>query len=149
VTAQDETTYVTVEIAGQTFGVAIGRVREVFAPERLTRVPLAPREVSGVLNLRGRIVTAVDMRERLGLPAAAGGRSMAIGIDHKSEAFALLVDGVGDVMALPDAQREAVPATLDPRWSGLAIGVHRLDGRLMLILDVDRALEPPAEAVAA
>lgn len=133
--------YVTVEIADQTFGIPIARVREVFQPERMTRVPLASAEVAGVLNLRGRIVTAIDMRLVLGLPPLAEGvRSMAIGVDHRQESFALLVDRPGDVLDLDEAEREPTPQTLDPRWRRLIAGVHRLDDRLLLVLDVDRIL---------
>lgn len=147
-TADDLTTYVTVEAAGQLFGVPIGRVREVFALEGLTRVPLAPPEVAGVLNLRGRIVTAIDMGVRLGLPRQAiNDGAMALGVDVQGEAFALIVDAVGDVLALSDA--EPTPATLDPRWAKIANGVHRLDGRLLVVLDIDRVLESGATAIAA
>ncbi|PZQ17116.1 MAG: chemotaxis protein CheW [Ancylobacter novellus] len=147
---QNRSAYVTVEIGEQVFGIAIGRVREVFAPERLTRIPLSPPEIAGVLNLRGRIVTAIDMRSQLGMPAAPEGlRSMAIGVDHRSEAFALLVDRPGDVVELDAAGREPPPSTLDPRWAGLVTGVHRLENRLLLILDVDRALATHSEDIAA
>lgn len=146
----DAVTYVTVEVAGQMFGIPIGRVREVFAVERLTHVPLAPAEVSGVLNLRGRIVTAIDVRLRLGLPRQpAHDRTMAVGIDYKGEAFALMVDGVGDVLALGESRREETPPTLEARWANVTTGVHRLDGRLLLVLDVDHVLEPASAALAA
>ena len=143
--------YVTVEIGDQTFGVEIGRVREVFAPGRLTRVPLSPPEVAGVLNLRGRIVTAIDMRSQLGMAAAPAGSpaAMALGVEHRGEAFALMVDRPGDVVELDLAGREATPATLHPRWAALVEGVHRLDDRLLLILDVDRALGFGARPIAA
>ena len=74
--------YVTAVIGGQLFGLPISRVQDVFMPERLTRVPLAAPEIAGVLNLRGRIVTAIDMRRRLGLPPREDGRPpMAVGIE--------------------------------------------------------------------
>ncbi len=80
------TEYVTAVIGGQLFGLPISRVQDVFIPERLTRVPLASGDVAGVLNLRGRIVTAVDMRSRLGLPKSDAGRPpMAIGVDLRGE----------------------------------------------------------------
>lgn len=148
--ANDRCSYVTVEIGDQIFGIAIGRVREVFSPERLTRIPLAPREIAGVLNLRGRIVTAIDMRSQLGMrPLADGQKSMAIGVDHRGEAFALMVDRPGDVVDLDAGVLEPPPATLDPRWASLVQGVFRLKDRLLLILDVDRALASSAEPVAA
>src|SRR4249920_2677100 len=91
--------YVTVVIDGQLFGLPISRVQDVFMPERLTRVPLASPEIAGVLNLRGRIVTAVDMRRRLGLPARSDGRPpLAVGIELRGESYGLLIDSVGEVM---------------------------------------------------
>ncbi|MFC7053599.1 chemotaxis protein CheW [Hansschlegelia quercus] len=142
--------FVTVEVAGETFGIAIERVREVFTPDRLTHVPLAPHEIAGVLNLRGRIVTAVDMRSRLGLPRRdEADKPMAIGIDHRQEAFALLVDRVGDVLDLPADGQEAPPTSLDPRWIHVAEGVYRLDSRLLLILNVERALDTQSALAAA
>src|SRR5437868_13987178 len=87
------TEYVTAMIGGQLFGLPIARVQDVFIPERLTRVPLASSDVAGVLNLRGRIVTAIDMRSRLGLPKRDTGRPpMAIGVDLRGESYGLLID---------------------------------------------------------
>lgn len=141
--------YVTVEIAGQHFGIAIERVREVFSPGRLTHVPLAPADVAGVLNLRGRIVIAIDARALLELPARApDAKPMAVGIDQKTEAFALLVDKIGDVVELSDGDREPTPGTLKPAWARVSEGVHRRGDRLLLILDVDRALAAPVSAAA-
>jgi purine-binding chemotaxis protein CheW len=137
-----ETEYVTATLDGQLFGLPIGRVLDVFAPDKLTRVPLAAPEIAGLLNLRGRIVTAIDMRLRLGLPARAAAQSrMAVGIEHRGEAYGLLFDQVGEVLRLPAAGADAAPANLDPSWARLAAGVHRLDDRLMVVLDIDRCLE--------
>jgi purine-binding chemotaxis protein CheW len=134
--------YVTAVIGGQLFGLPISRVQDVFMPERLTRVPLAASEIAGVLNLRGRIVTVIDMRARLGLPAACDGKPMmAVGVDQRGESYGLLIDQIGEVLRLPDAGREDNPVNLDPRIAKLAGGVHRLDGQLMVVLDVDRVLE--------
>src|SRR5437588_11985132 len=97
-TAEQLIEYVTVMIGGQLFGLRISRVQDVFMPDRLTRVPLAPPEIAGVLNLRGRIVTAVDLRRRLGMAPRAGGRpAMAVGIELKGESYGLLIDSVGEV----------------------------------------------------
>src|ERR1700732_3810589 len=86
------TEYVTVMLDGQLFGLPISRVQDVFMPDRLTRVPLAPPEIAGVLNLRGRIVTAVDLRLRLGMAPRSDGRPpMAVGIGLKGEAYGVLV----------------------------------------------------------
>lgn len=151
--ANDESTvteYVTATVGEQLFGLPIARVQDVFMPERLTRVPLASAEIAGLLNLRGRIVTAVDMRARLGLPKSGDARPpMAIGVDLRGESYGLLIDSVGEVMQLADAERESNPANLDPRLAKVTAGIHRLEGRLLVILDVDRVLEMPLDTMAA
>ena len=144
------TEYVTAMIGDQLFGLPIARVQDVFMPERLTRVPLAPNEIAGVLNLRGRIVTAIDMRARLGPPKAdTGGLPMAVGVDLRGESYGLLIDSIGEVMKLADDSREDNPVNLDPRMARMASGVHRLDGQLMVVLDVDRVLEITSDLLAA
>jgi purine-binding chemotaxis protein CheW len=144
------TEYVTAVIGGQLFGLPISRVQDVFMPERLTRVPLASADVEGVLNLRGRIVTAINMRSRLGLDKRCDARaSMAVGVDLRGESYGLLIDEIGEVMKLPDAGCEANPVNLDPRMAKMSGGVHRLDGRLMVVLDVDRVLDMSSDAAAA
>src|SRR3982750_4594154 len=142
--------YVTVMIGGQLFGLPISRVQDVFIPDRITRVPLSEPEIAGVLNLRGRIVTAVDMRRRLGLPPRSDDKPpMAVGIELKGESYGLLVDTVGEVMKLGEATLESNPVNLDGRLARVSAGVHRLDGQLMVILDVDSVLNASAEALAA
>jgi purine-binding chemotaxis protein CheW len=144
------TDYVTFTTAGQTFGLPIARVQEVFRPARITRVPLAAAHIAGVLNLRGRIVTALDMRSRLDLGAGEEGLApMAIGIESRGESFGLLVDGLGEVLRLSDADIEANPINLDRKLASVSAGVHRLDGQLLVVLDVDRVLDAGAEAAAA
>lgn len=142
--------YVTVVIGGQLFGLPIERVHDVFKPESITRVPLSRHEIAGVLNLRGRIVTAIDMRRRLHLSERADGeKAMAVGIEHKGESYGLLIDNVGEVLDLPSNGREPNPVNLDPRWAAISGGVHRLNGQLMVILDVDHVLGGMSEAIAA
>ena len=142
--------YVTAMIGGQLSGLPISRVQDVFMPERLTRVPLASIEVAGVLNLRGRIVTASNMRARLGLPKRDdGAQSMAVGVDLRGESYGLLIDSIGEVLKLPDDGCEVNPVNMDPRMAKMSAGVHRLDGHLMVVLDVDRILEMSSEAMAA
>ncbi|MGY4304602.1 purine-binding chemotaxis protein CheW [Bradyrhizobium sp. USDA 4369] len=143
--------FVTAVIGGQLFGLPISRVQDVFMPERVTRVPLSSAEIAGVLNLRGRIVTVIDMRARLGLARADDGKPpMAVGVDLRGESYGLLIDQIGEVLRLPEASREENPVNLDPRMAKFAGGVHRLDGQLMVILDVDRVLELlPKAAIAA
>src|ERR1700741_605050 len=121
--------YGTAVIGGQLFGLPLSRVQDVFMPERLTRVPLASVEIAGVLNLRGRIVTVIDMRARLGLPKASDGRPpMAVGVDLRGESYGLLIDQIGEVLRRPVEGKEENPVNLDPRMAKLAGGIHRLDG---------------------
>ena len=142
--------FVTVTICDHLFGLPISRVQDVFVPDRLTRVPLAPPDVAGILNLRGRIVTALEMRTRLDLGARQPGDPvMAIGIELRGESYGLLVDSVGEVMQLADSTCEPNPANLDPRLARVAAGIYRLEGQLMVVLDVDRLLDIKNSAAAA
>ena len=142
--------YVTATIGGQLFGLPISRVQDVFMPKRLTAVPLAAPEIAGLLNLRGRIVTVIDMRRRLDFEAPERGEGwMAVGIEHKGESYGLLIDGIGEVLKLPAASREDNPVNLDHRLARVSAGVHRLDGRLLVVLDVDRVLDVGTSAQAA
>ncbi len=144
------TEYVTFTTAGQMFGLPIERVQDVFKPTRMTRVPLARPEIAGVLNLRGRIVTAIHLSNRLDLPSRADGvPPMAIGIESGAESFGLLVDAVGEVLKLADGEREQNPINLDRKIARVSAGVFRLDGQLLVVLDVDRVLDLGAEAMAA
>lgn len=142
--------YVTATIGGQLFGMPIQRVQDVFMPERLTRVPLAPPEIAGVLNLRGRIVTLIDMRDRLGLQSrTADAPMMAVGVELAGESYGLLIDAIGEVLKLDDAGREANPINLDPRLARVSAGIHRLEGQLLMLLDVDRVLDIGTNSIAA
>lgn len=146
--ATDE--YITVMISDQLFGLPILQVQDVFMPETVTEVPLASNDVAGVLNLRGRIVTAIDMRKRLGLPPLdEGNTQMAVGIEHKGESYGLVIDKVGEVLKLSDKTFEPNPANLDPRWTSISAGVHRLDGALMVVFDVSKVLNLNEQSQAA
>jgi purine-binding chemotaxis protein CheW len=134
--------YVTAMIGSQLFGLPILRVQDVFIPERLTRVPLAPAEIAGVLNLRGRIVTLIDMRRCLGLEQRAhAGQRMAIGVESRGESYGLMIDSVGEVLRLDDAAREPNPVNLDPRLARVSAGIHRLQDQLLMVVDIDRVLD--------
>jgi purine-binding chemotaxis protein CheW len=134
--------YITAMIGDQLFGLPILRVQDVFMPERLTRVPLAPPDIAGVLNLRGRIVTLIDMRNRLGLPAREDAAPpMAIGVEMRGESYGLLIDSVGEVLKLDDSAREPNPINLDPRLARMSAGIFRLEGQLLMVVDIDRVLD--------
>jgi purine-binding chemotaxis protein CheW len=142
--------YVTALIGGQLFGLPILRVQDVFAPDRLTKVPLAPAEIAGVLNLRGRIVTLVDMRRRLGLEYSADqSQTMAIGVESRGESYGLLIDSIGEVLKLDDLACEPNPSNLDPRLASVSTGIYRLEGQLLMVLDVDRVLDIAVKRAAA
>ena len=146
--------FLTITIRGQLFGIPVLIVQDVLGAQRITKVPLAPAAIAGVLNLRGRIVTAVCLRRRLGRPVTfrqdrEGKQELvAVGIDHEGEAYALIVDAVGEVMRLDQSTFEPVPVHLDRGWAALATGVHRLEDRLLVVLDVDAILAIELDAAA-
>lgn len=139
--------YVTIRVGEQLLGLPIGRVQDVFIANRITIVPRAPDEIVGLLNLRGRIVTAICLRKRLGRPVTlkldGQGRTelTAIGIDHDGEAYALIVDAVGEVIRLDRSTFEPLPVHLDRVWAALATGIHRLADELLVVLDLDAVLD--------
>lgn len=140
---------VSVQIGGQTFGVPVLEVQDVIAQTTINRVPLAPPEIAGSLNLRGRIVTAIDMRRRLGLPPQAEGEtSVSVIVEQPSgELYALIVDDVGDVLWLSPSAHEPTPPTLSPAWRDLCDGLYRLEDDLMLVLRTQAVLTLNAPSV--
>jgi len=129
--------YVSFLIADQLLGVPVDIVQEVLNPQTIAPTPKARPEIAGLLNLRGQIVTAVDLRKRLRLPANPEGRpSMNVVLRHKGESYSLLVDEVGDVINVSNEQFEPPPATLDAHWKSLVSGVFRLEDRLFVVLNV-------------
>ena len=133
--------YVTVSVGGQLFGFPIERVQDVFMLHRMTCVPLAPDDIAGIINLRGRIVTAIDLRRRLGMLGGEREPSMAVGIECAGESYGLIIDAVGEVLKLGVETAEPVPVNLDDRLKRIASGVHRLETGLLVVLDVDRLLD--------
>lgn len=133
--------YVTMMIADQLFGIPVLQVQDVLGPQRITRIPLAPPEIAGSLNLRGRIVTAIDVRIRLGLKRREEqGKEMSIVVDHDGELYSLMVDAVGEVLSVSSSSFERSPATLDPRWREVSTGIYRLEDQLLIVLDVPHLL---------
>ncbi len=132
----------TLTVAGQPCGVPVLVVRDVLGSQSITPIPLAPPEIEGAMNLRGRIVTAVDLRRRLGLPPRPeGAKPMSIVVEHGGELYAMLADAVGEVVPLEGADRAPNPPTLDAVWREVSRGVHQRDGQLLILLDVERLLE--------
>ena len=128
-------------------GIEVLQVQEVIRPQAVTRVPLGPKAVRGLINLRGQIVTAIELRERLGLPPRAEGQeAMNVVVRTDEGAVSLLVDEIGDVIEVQDDQHERLPETLPPSVRTLILGVYKLPRQLMLVLDLDAVLGLEARA---
>lgn len=129
--------YCTFNLAGQTFGIDVLHVQEVIRPQRLTPVPLAPPVIRGLMNLRGQIVTVLDLRRRLDLPEREDDQNSLNVVVRTSEgAVSLLVDEVGDVIRVPAATVVPPPDTLSGKPAQLISGVHPLSNRLLMILEI-------------
>jgi len=134
--------FVTFIVADQMFGIPILNVQDILSPDRIAPVPLAPKEVKGSINLRGRIVTVIDVRVRLGMdPVEFDTDTMGVTVEHGPDLYTLLVDQIGDVVSLDHELFERNPATLDAEWREFCAGVYRLDGQLMVVLDIERLLD--------
>lgn len=137
----------TFHIGEYLFGVPVSVVQEVIRHQETTRVPLAPDAIGGLINLRGQVVTAVNLRHRLGLPAAEdGARPMNVVVRTGDGAVSLLVDRIGDVVEADQNSFEPPPETLDGPGRGLILGAYKLDSRLLLELDVEKAVDVSAAA---
>ena len=122
------------------FGVELKGVQEVIRSLEMTKVPLAPAVVSGLINLRGQIVTAVNLRRRLELgPAPAGALAMNVVVRSVDGAVSLLVDEIGDVVEVEESTFETPPETVRPSVRNLILGIHKLKGRLLHVLDIEKA----------
>ena len=140
--ATENIDFVTFTVSDQLFGVPVIAIHDVFTPRGLAPVPLASENIAGVLNLRGRIVTAIDARRILGLPSAENPEDcMAIGIDKDGESYGIIIDRVGEVLSLSSEQYEPSPVNLDSRWRDVSRGVYRLDDALLIVLDIDGLLQ--------
>lgn len=135
--------FVTIRLSGQLFGLPIDRVQDVFMPDNFTFVPLARNQIAGVLNLRGRILTAIDLSKVLNVPAVneTNAERPAVSVNHANESYGLLTDIVGEVVTLTDETAEPNPVNLDPEWARVSKGTYRLESELLVILDVDALIE--------
>ncbi len=134
--------FVTMRVGGQLFGISVLSVQDVLRKQRIAKIPLAPAVIAGSLNLRGRIVTVINMRRRLSLPPAEDDSSMMnVVVDYNNELFSLNVDSVGEVLSLPLEKFEKSPVNLSENWKEVAAGVFKLDKELLVILDVDNLIK--------
>ena len=140
-TVADARQYCTFSLEGHYFGIDVQAVQEVIRHQGMTRVPLAPAVVRGLINLRGQIVTAIDLRRRLELPDRPEGElPVNVVVQTDDGAVSLLVDEIGDVLEVPEEAFERPPETLRGTARELIRGAYKLDGRLLLILDTARAV---------
>ncbi len=136
--------YCTFFLDGRYFGVEVQQVQEVIRYQEMTRVPLASPVVSGLINLRGRIVTAIDLRRRLGLAdRPADQLPMNVVVRAGDDALSLLVDEIGDVIEVSDDKFEKPPETLRGIARTLVEGAYKLESQLMLVLNTREAVEIP------
>jgi len=137
--------YCTFQVEDLCFGIEVRQVQEVLRYLELTCVPLAPDVIEGLINLRGQIVTAVDMRRRLGLPKRIGGDApMNIVVRSEEGAVSLLVDEIGDVLDVTADTYEHVPENIPKEQREMIEGVYKLEGRLLLVLNTERVLQTQA-----
>ena len=143
----DTEAFVTFTVAGQLFGVPVIRVQDILTPDVIAPVPGGPRQVRGLINLRGRIVTVIDMRTHMSLPKSdTGACGMCVTVESRGDFDTLFVDTVGDVITLSKTLREGNPATLDAVWRDVADAVYRTDQGLLVALHVDRLLAIQSKA---
>lgn len=139
-TLTDVIQFVTVKVGGQSFGIPVLDVEDIIGPQPVTRVPLSLPVIRGSLNLRGRIVTAVDLRTRLSLPPADTDAHMNVVVEYKGDLYSLVVDEVGDVLSLSSAAIDPHPATMAAKLREVSNGIHKLEGELLVLLDVSEVL---------
>lgn len=133
--------YVTVRVHKQLFGIPVMHVQDVLRAQKIYPVPLAPAEIAGSINLRGRIVTVINVKKRLGLLTSEdASKVMHVVVESGGELFSLMVDEVGDVLTLTPERIEKTPSNLPPNWREIATGVCRLDNELLLIVDIQAIL---------
>jgi purine-binding chemotaxis protein CheW len=131
---------VALEVLGQAIAIPVSEVRDVVGPQRLTRVPGAGPEVAGVFNLRGNIVTAIDIAAALGLSADPAAARMNVVVQHGSEMYSLLVERVHEVADLTPEQMDDAQTALSERWREVAAGLGRREHDLIVLLDIGRLL---------
>jgi purine-binding chemotaxis protein CheW len=133
--------YATFSVANMFCGIEVGQVQEVLKHQDMTPVPLAPGVIQGLINLRGQIVTAIDLRRRFRLPERAGGKvAMNLVLRCDGGAVSLLVDSIGDVLEVEGCEHEPPPSTMDAFHRDLIEAVYKLNGKLLLALDTAKVL---------
>jgi purine-binding chemotaxis protein CheW len=143
---QEKRQFLTMRIDSQAFGLPVIKVQDVLRPQNITKIPLSKPEILGLINLRGRIVTVIDVKKRLGLPLDTKpldkkSKNRMVVVEHKGELYSLVIDEIGDVLDLPLSKFEKNPENLSPIWKDVSQGVFKLKSLLLLILDVENLLK--------
>lgn len=137
---QDKIQVLTVYLGKHVFGIPIHNIQDVLSTLHITGLPQANCAITGVANLRGRIVTAIDLSKRFGEKYAGNDPRMNVVLESKGELYSLIVDNVGDVLTLDDTSIEDAPMTLNAAWRGFTQGVHQLEKTIMVILDPEKII---------
>lgn len=133
--------YVTIWLDGQMCGIPVLEVHDVLSKQVMTKIPKSPAAIAGVLNLRGQIVTAIDLRKRLNLADREDSNDeMNVVVEYQAEPYSLIIDKVGDVLSLSNDAFEKNPVTLEACWQEVSTGIFRLEEELLVILDIEKLL---------
>jgi purine-binding chemotaxis protein CheW len=139
---EDEQVFVTLYVANQLFGIPVDQVQDILTPKQIANIPLSQSEVAGAINLRGRIVTVIDMRTSLKLPPLEKeGQKICATVELGHELYSLMVDDIGTVFSLPLSKIEPNVSTLDQKWRDVSSGIVRLEKELMIVLDINTLLK--------
>jgi purine-binding chemotaxis protein CheW len=140
--------FLTFRVGGELFGIPALAIQDIIGPQPIARIPLSPPFVAGALNLRGRIVTAIDMHNALGLPAGDKTKKLNVVVHSGAELYDLLVDDVGDVIELSLNDLEPNPVSWPDTWKAFSAGIFKLDDKLLVVLNFDALLSSQIKAMA-
>ncbi len=145
--------FVTFRVENQLFGIPILQVQDILSPEQIDPIPLAPKKIAGSINLRGRIVTVLDIRTVLNLTQVKKNpeevvpvsKPMGVTVDFEDDQYTLLVDEIGEVLKIDSSKIDKSTNTISPEWRDNADGIYRLNNELMVILAISKVIGLPAE----
>lgn len=133
--------YLIFQLGNQAFCIHVGQIRDVLRLQQLTNVPLSENAISGVMNLRGHIVTAVDARITLDVPRAEANEDMSVVVEFEDNLYSIIVDSVRDVITFEESEMDTNPSILEGKLRDISNGVIKRDSELIVCLDVARLFE--------
>ena len=138
---EESSMLVTMRVERQWFGIPVRHVRDVLKGYKVARIPLARAEIAGSINLRGRIVTVIDVKKRLDSASnEIDAGHMFVVVEHHGQYYSLMVDAVGEVLTIPASEIETPPPSLADKWHAIANGIHRLPDGLLVVIDIETLL---------